>query len=126
MTWTIVNNPDHQYVEGIFKGKTSWQDMKELTAECISIQRKQGTRYFLINTLEMLSTASIADVFQLPAHEYEQQGVNRETKIALVYSPVGESSDLATFYETACINRGWQARCFTNEQDAICWFVGEH
>jgi len=124
MAWSINNNPDRQYVEGIFKGKTSWQDIQALTAECITIQREQGARYFLINTLEMLPTASIADVFQLPAHEYEQQGVDRETRIAIVFSPYGESQDIVTFYETACVNRGWQVRCFTNKHDAMSW-LGE-
>lgn len=78
MTWTVRNAPDSPYVEGIFKGPTSWQEIRDMTARCIAIQKAQNVARFLIDTGDMKPTASIADVYQLPAHETFADEIGRQ------------------------------------------------
>jgi hypothetical protein len=125
MTWSVRHDPGAPYMEGIFTGVTTWQDMQDMTAQCIAIQMAHGVTRFLIDTSDMQPLATFTDVLKLPAREYDQQHADRTSRIAVIYSPSGASRDIVQFYETACVNRGWQARSFTDRREAIAWLRHE-
>jgi hypothetical protein len=123
MSWSVYQKADCNYVAGVLEGITSWQDIKDLTTQCIAMQKEQGIFKFLIETTEMQPLATVSDIIELPASVYQIKNVDRQTRIAVVYSPSGASEEIVKFYETACMNRGWRAKRFTSQQEAISWLL---
>ncbi len=65
-------------------------------------------------------TAKVMDSYDRPTI-YEKAGFNRgPTKIAIV---IKEINDNLVFYETVCMNRGWQVHLFTDYDKAMGWLT---
>ena len=54
---------------------------------------------------------------------YVADGLERLSRVALVYPRSPKAKEAARFYETACINRGWNVRLFPERDDAIEWLT---
>jgi len=68
--------------------------------------------------------ASIIDVFDLCAKQYDNEKLNRQSQIAVILPTSVEGREAAHFYETVCTNRGWSVRLFSERQSAINWLTG--
>ena len=121
MTWTLEHNESPHYISVRLSGCVSGPELHELTSAAIALLKKQGVLGAFIDLIEVESVESIIDVFDLPDKQYEQEGLDRKVRLAMILpvSPVAKQA--AEFYETVCVNRGWLARSFPGRNEAIEW-----
>ena len=121
MAYSINHVVESGYVELVYDGNTSMPEVLVTTAQAIQLQKETGVLNYLIDASTMVVDATYAEVYQLPTEEYPRQGVNRATKIAIIRSNHEDTNKMLHFYEMECINRGWNARTFSNRKIAMNW-----
>lgn len=105
-------------------GELSYEELLTQTREVIKIQQEKSTSLILTEFVSVKLDVNIADIFQFP-ELYEQLGMQRKSKIAVVVSDVEIKTDELQFYETICLNRGWNIKIFLKEKEAIKWLLSE-
>ena len=105
-------------------GELSYEELLTQTREVIKIQQEKSTSLILTEFVSVKLDVNIADIFQFP-EVYEQLGMQRKNKIAVVVSDVEIKTDELQFYETICLNRGWNIKIFLKEKEAIKWLLSE-
>jgi hypothetical protein len=59
-----------------------------------------------------------------PLHEiHEEMKLTRTSSIAVVTPKSKEGIRFTKFYETVCVNRGWDVKIFDEREDAIEWLL---
>ena len=114
-------NPDIVEVE--FSGDISADDLREVTTKCIDLQKETNTRRFLVQLHRSEVVASFFDVYDLADQQYQREGLNRTSRIAVVLPTALSAQAAADFYETVCVNRGWNAQVHPHRQSALDWLM---
>ena len=107
----------------MFSDITSGRDLQEATTKCILLAKEQGTVQFLVDAEELELFAPLVDIIDLPDKQYVVEGLERLSRVALVNPKSPKAKEAAYFYETVCINRGWNVQLFPNRDDAIEWLT---
>ena len=123
MTWSYKQNITLQIIEVTFSGSTSSLDLQDSTSKLIALEKEIDLNKFLIDTREMKFNGSLVDIFNLPAEQYEKEGADRNGRIAVIQPDEPKEREVVRFYETACVNRGWNVRIFSDRQPAINWLT---
>ena len=122
MSWTVTHIEALGIVEVKLSGVVTGDGLRESTTEGIKIAGKFRLKRGLIDASEQTRTGSMADLIEIP-QQYSDQGLSRKTFIALVLPVKEELHGIADFYETVCVNRGWQVQTFTARDRAIGWLA---
>jgi len=96
-------------------------DLRESTSAGIVLSREKGNADALVDSTELELVASLFYLFDLPARQYYEDGLNRRVRVAVVLPSLPKEREDVLFYETACVNRGWRVRSFPTRDDAIEW-----
>lgn len=120
MTWKISHDSTLGIVELVLTGAASGEELLEASTAAIGLIRKTGVTRGLIDAADQVETASVADLFSLPSHYFEE-GLSHDTRIALVIPERPELHDVTEFYETVCVNRGWTVQRFADRDQATAW-----
>lgn len=123
MPWNATFDDKLRYVEVVYQGPITAPDLAAANVAAIRLGKERETICFLVDLVDVRLDASLADLYQLPAKQYVDEGVDPRTRIALIMPPSKVEQDRAKFYENACVNRGWQTRSFDARQDAIEWLT---
>ena len=121
MAWTLEYNTTLSIIEIVFAGKITASDLEELTTKRIKMCKEKDILEVLIDATEQELAASLFDIFQLPDKQYFSEGMDRKTRVALVMPKSPKSLEAAQFYETACVNRGWDVKLLPHRDEAIEW-----
>ena len=121
MAYTLVPDAERDIVEIVYSGAITAQTLRAATAEALALQKRTGALNFLINADGWDLSASLVDVYELPAKTYWQEDLDRRTRIALIRPHAASAEQGALFFQDACRNRGWNARVFDNRAAAIDW-----
>ncbi len=113
-------------VEYVFAERCSERDVHEATSRGIELGKAHDTHRYLIDAREMDYTGTIVALLDLPARQYEAQGMSRSSRIALVLPTAPGTRADAKFYETASANRGWNVKCFETREEALAWLGGQN
>ena len=114
-------NPD--IVEVIFSGNISANDLREVTTKCIELQKETNVSRFLVQLHQSEVVASFFDVYDLADQQYQSEGLNRNSRIAVVFPTALSAQAAAEFYETVCVNRSWNAQVHPHRQSALDWLM---
>lgn len=123
MAWRYTINQELRFVEVAYVGKTTAQDLKESTSEFITLQKEKGINRFLIDTSEMELAAALVDVYNVPDKQYVEEQADRRGCVAVILPASTKEREAAEFYETVCINRGWDVKNFLERQGAVNWLT---
>ena len=106
-----------------YVGKVTADEFREGAVRALDLSRENNTRLFLVDDSKWEGGTSVFDLYELPTL-FTELGFKRDSKGALILPPSGtaESND-AHFFETTFINKGWQAKVFTDRQEAISWLT---
>ncbi len=120
---TRYNEP-LELVESTWIGVITQQELAETNEEHTRLHIDYGVQSFLndLSSIEKLSL-SINDLFQLPSKKYDESSASRMIRIALIKPSIPDAEDLLTFYETACLNRGWNVQIFVEHSSAFEWLT---
>ena len=123
MPWSVTYNPSLDIIEEVFCGAVSALEFREAVSRRISLERETGSTNILNDISEVEVGASVFDLLNFPGKQYHEEGSNRNVRMALIMPRSKKSRDLAEFFVTACLNRGWQVKEFTARQKAIDWLT---
>ena len=123
MPHTVKHDPVLAIVEVTFTGSVTGADLREATTKCSTLQKQTGATRFLVDGNQWDVIASFVDIYDLPAEQYLNEEVYRESRIAVVLPTSERSLYAAQFYETACQNRGWNAKVYPDRQSALDWLM---
>ena len=121
MPYTINHEPALGILEVKFYGAITAPILRESNAECIAMQKRTGATGFLVDADGWELTAPMVDVYELPAKFYQQENLDRRTRIAILQPKTERSGQAANFFLDVCHNRGWHARIFADRAAAMEW-----
>lgn len=125
MAWSSKYIAELGIVETIYRGPTTRSDIKEATTASISAARQAGTTRGLVDATDILFAASLVDLYDLPASQFECEQLDRRSRIAVLLPKDAKAREAAHFYQAACLNRGWNAKAFADREAAIVWLRAE-
>jgi len=123
MPWTVEYDHELDVVKGTYVGRVTADEFKEATIKAIGLAKDHNTNLFLIDDSNWEGGASVAGLIGLP-DLYEKLKADRCSRAALILPSSGTAAlEDARFYETVCLNRGWQVKVFSTRQDAVAWLI---
>ena len=126
MPWNVKVDPELGLIEDIYSGCVTNLDIKAATAKALAIATNVSFRRFLANFSDAETVdLSTIDLYALPKRWLNLQA-DRRNRSAVLVPDVPAIRQQAKFYESACINRGWQVQVFSKRQDALDWSMAEH
>ena len=105
-------------------GPQTLADYRSHTQAALELARSKKVELFLVDDRQARNRATVLELFGLPAM-YEELGAPRSGKVAVVMTEGTPSEADIRFFETVCVNRGWNVRVFTAQPPAIEWLLGK-
>ncbi|MBE2217105.1 MAG: STAS/SEC14 domain-containing protein [Ignavibacteria bacterium] len=120
MPFKIEIHTHPERIEVTYYGKVTEEELRLAIKEFMD--KKGGSEYLLVLTdcLGITTSPSVLDVYER-INMYEKLGIDTETKEAILIPSDQIVVENVKFYETACLNRGYNVRIFENRQEAIDW-----
>ena len=116
---------DHDEKLGVgvvtYSGLVTKEDFAAASVAGFELQKSHGVLGFLVNLEGTEMAATKLDIYNLPTKAYEQVGLDRRTRIAVVLPSAEKVQKAALFYEDASRNRGWKVRTFPDRAAALEW-----
>jgi hypothetical protein len=125
MPWSVNYKPSLGIIEEVFYGVVCTTELKEATSKRISLQKDTETTKILNDVSDIKLEASVIDILNFPARQYPEEKVDRGTCMALILPKCNKARNLAEFFITASLNRGWTVRPFEERQSALDWLCGK-
>ena len=123
MAWRIEFEENRSVICLTFAGRVSDKDMRDASIAAISMIEERSTRNIMSDFTDVAQLdMSVVDVFEFPK-SYKALGLSgtfREAIVSPKQSPVRERVD---FYETVCVNRGYDVRTFELRAPALDWLA---
>ena len=123
MSWNVEYNSELGIVEGRYIGHVTDEDFKQATVKAVNLSKANQAHLFLIDDSEWKGGTTIFGLYDL-ANTFEELGFDRDSRAALILPAAGTPEvEHARFFETACVNRGWKVKLFTDYQEAMGWLT---
>ena len=101
-------------------GEITFADFLEQTRKALELARTKNARLFLSDNILLENKAKLSEIFKLPKI-YDEIGASRRNKLAVLITKRASMAKDAQFFETICLNRGWNVKVYTNYNEAIVW-----
>ena len=118
----VKYNSESQIIEVVHTGTVTPQNIVEVTSDAITLHKELGVNIFLIDASNLESVESVVDLYDLP-DQYDDSGLSRAARIALVMPETTAAREAAKFYDNVCNNRGWEVRSFEKLGEANEWLT---
>ena len=125
MPYSVKHDAAQGIVVVTFAEYITGDDLRNVTTVATTFQKQTGVTRFLIDLNECEVTASYADIYELPAEQYSNESVFRNSRIAVILPVSASTQEAAQFYENACRNRGWNVQLCPGRQNALRWLAGD-
>ncbi|MBL8016696.1 MAG: hypothetical protein JNK43_05445 [Ignavibacteria bacterium] len=122
MPFKINVSESNDYICLNYHGSITNTELTDSIIGCQEIYKKTGLSLFLADCTNMLAEHSILDIFS-KVDSFESLEMKKDFKEAIIITKDSESLDKLNFYETACLNRGYNVRIFENKEDALKWLL---
>lgn len=116
----ISRDADSRIIEVSLVDRVSGQELHDVAVQNIQLIEETGEMRNLIDATQLSETGTILDIYLLPGR-YKEKNLDRRARFAVVLPDGHHLEHLAEFYETVCVNRGWQARRFSSHSAALTW-----
>lgn len=103
-------------------GRLTLARMRDLTREVLARARENPTRRFLVDSSRLEETMPVTDIISMIA-DYSIAGVDHGIRIAAIKPTLTRLHDDFRFFETACLNRGFNVRLFPSRSEALGWLA---
>jgi hypothetical protein len=111
---------DSRYVLLVFEGTVATRDVRQAASEALEMAAKENVHRFLVDSRNAHLKLSILELYDLPALLFSL-GFQRTHRLAVVHVPGSTHSHDLGFMETVFRNLGYNARLFTEMEDAQEW-----
>lgn len=120
MAWAANYNHELDVVELIYKGKVTPADLHEALLAAAKLARENNSILFLADCSEMEGGHSVVDLYGLISL-YESVGLHLKMKEALLLPLMKSPKEDVKFYETSCLNKGFNVKVFSQKEKALTW-----
>ena len=124
MPWKAKYNDKHNFVELVYLGKVTPQELHQALVAAVSLSKENNTQLFLADCTEMEGGHSVIDLYSLISL-YDNIGLKLGMREALLMPSMQSPKADVEFYETACLNKGYNVRIFTDLDSAVKWLTRE-
>jgi hypothetical protein len=121
MPWNVNFNPSLGIIEEVFYGLVTASELTEATSQRISLQKETSITKILNDVSDIKLEASVIDILNFPDKQYPEENVDRKTRMALILPKCNKARNMAEFFMTASLNRGWTVGPFEERQSALDW-----
>jgi hypothetical protein len=121
MPWNVNFNTSLGIIEEVFYGLVTASELTEATSQRISLQKETSITKILNDVSDIKLEASVIDILNFPDKQYPEENVDRKTRMALILPKCNKARNMAEFFMTASLNRGWTVRPFEERQSALDW-----
>jgi hypothetical protein len=115
---------ENKYIEILYSGNVSNDELIDAVLKAKVLSEENGTNVFLADCSNMSGGHSIIDLYNLILL-YEQLGLSRTLREAILLPAMPDTIENVRFYETASLNRGYTVRLFENREEALGWLLTE-
>lgn len=122
MPYTISFNGNLKLIELVPSGALTSQQILDGTDEFIFLLEKHSATRILIDASAIESVESVIDFYDQP-QQYEDGGMSRNVRIAIVIPAVPAAEKAIRFYEDVCVNRSWGVSSFEERNAAVKWLT---
>lgn len=122
MPWQIKIDEMNRVTEIVFSDNVSHQEIVESAKAGALLGSETGRHVFLLRFDSVFRGPSPFELLDQIEH-FHAIGVSRGIKLALMLPEKKEIHDGLMFYETACLNRGYQVKAFEKHEDALNWLI---
>jgi len=121
MPWSVNFNPSLGIIEEVFYGLVTAPELTEATSQRILLQKETSITKILNDVSDVKLEASVIDILNFPDKQYPEENADRKTRMALILPKCNKTRNMAEFFMTASLNRGWTVRPFEERQSALDW-----
>jgi hypothetical protein len=117
-------DPERGFVEITHRGSVGANELFAVAVPALEAAGGCGITHFLSDTTDLDGAPPLKAMLDLCASLHERIDITRFRHAVLL--PANEGlGGLIRFWETACQNRGIQARCFADRDHAVAWLKSE-
>lgn len=120
MPWKLEVSGSPAIIEVIYEGAVGPAELEAAFASALAEGVNRQVPLFLANLVALTGGHSIIDLMDIVTR-IEAEVIDRRFREAVLVSPGTPLGKNAEFYETACRNRGFNARVFNDRDEAIAW-----
>ena len=125
MAWRIEFDESRKIICLTFAGRISDEDLRDSSIAAISMIGERSTRNIMsdftgVTQLDM----SVLEVFDLPK-SYKDLGLSGPFREAIVSPRQSSVRERVDFFETVCVNRGYDVRTFEDSASALDWLASD-
>lgn len=124
MTSEVTYNSVNQTIEIVHTEVLTVRNLEKATTEAMTLHKELGVNAVLIDTSSLESVESLISLYDLPK-QYDEGGVSRKVRIAMVIPETSAAKEAVEFYENVCNNRGWVVLPFERRDEATEWLMAE-
>ena len=126
MNWKVEFDEKYQVVVVVQNDSNSAKDIFESSFSAIELTNKKKVYKILVESQNIITKLSRADVFKLPFELYKKWGMNKSIRIALIKPKDIEAQQMASFYQISTVNLGWETKIFPERKSALKWLLEEY
>ena len=121
MSWDVNYNEDAGFIEVKYFGNVTGSDVHDAAKERIAIQEKTDIVLILTDASQTLNAPPVLDIYTITDKIYQENNVQRSTRMAFILPEKKEPRELAGFFKTTAKNRGWMIELFEDRKTALSW-----
>ncbi len=120
MPWKLEVSGSPAIIEVIYEGDVGPVELEAAFTAALTESVHRQNPLFLANLVALTGGHSIIDLMDIVTR-IEAEVVDRRFREAVLVPPGTPLGPHAEFYETACRNRGFNARVFNDRDEAVAW-----
>ncbi|MFO7570541.1 MAG: hypothetical protein R6W75_12155 [Smithellaceae bacterium] len=122
MPWNVELNINQKIIELTYAGIVTPKALEEAFCAAVKLATENDVSLFLADCSDMIGGHSVADLYFLISI-FEASGFHPRSREAIVLPALDTSQQDVAFYETACLNRGYEVKIFPNRDEALNWLT---
>lgn len=124
MPWEVNLHPKYPLIEASFGGVLTPEELSAALGEILNLADSHQVYHVLADCSGLEGGHTPIDLYGM-VDVLIASGLAHKVREALVLPMRPEAIERATFWETACVNRGICVRIFSNRHEAMDWLISE-
>ena len=123
MNWKVELNKKLGIITIAYTGFNTAMDYFDSTIRGIELSNQEKIYKGLIDSRHAVTDATKSDIFKIPFEVYNNWGLDKSVRIAVIEPFNQAARDLNSFFVITCKNLGWQAQSFAKRKNALKWLM---
>ncbi|MEI6765993.1 MAG: hypothetical protein WCM76_10150 [Bacteroidota bacterium] len=125
MAVKICYHEDIKVVETVYVGPFPKDELFNSVTQTLEFALEKNTLLLLGDCKGLSDNGSLVDIYSL-AEYYLTIFESHKFKEAIILPENKEAAKNLKFYETTCINRGFDVKVFSDRESAVSWLISEN